>query len=144
VTSRLRGFGTIRARSGVVVDNLLLYVTGGFAFAKFDRTASGAFFAGKNGCESFCAEAFEQSRTRWGWTAGVGAEWALWSNWSIKSEFLYARFQRDEQTVFCTVFCETPRNFRFESNDSLWTTRIGLNYRFGDYGKGPVGVRAAY
>ena len=54
VTSRLRGFGSIRTRSGVVVDNLLLYVTGGLAFAKFERTASGAFFAGKCGAVSLC------------------------------------------------------------------------------------------
>jgi hypothetical protein len=33
VSSSLQSFGTVRARSGVIVDNLLLYVTGGLAYA---------------------------------------------------------------------------------------------------------------
>ena len=36
--SRLRGLGSLRTRAGVVVDNLLIYVTGGLAFANFSRT----------------------------------------------------------------------------------------------------------
>ena len=108
MTSRLRGFGSIRARSGVVVDNLLLYVTGGLAFAKFERTASGAFFAGKYGCTYSCTEAFEQSRTRWGWTAGVGAEWALWSNWSIKSEFSMLASKETNRRSFARSFVKPP------------------------------------
>src|SRR5262249_52718715 len=31
--TRVEGFGTLRTRTGVVVDQLLLYVTGGFAWA---------------------------------------------------------------------------------------------------------------
>jgi outer membrane immunogenic protein len=38
VSNRLNGFGTVRARTGVVVDNVLIYVTGGFAWANFDRS----------------------------------------------------------------------------------------------------------
>jgi hypothetical protein len=32
---------------------------------------------------------------------------------------------------------------RFEDQDSVWTTKIGLNYRFGGnyLGKGPVAAR---
>src|SRR5262245_44014630 len=36
--SRMRWFGTARVRGGMVFDNLLLYLTGGLAYAKFDRT----------------------------------------------------------------------------------------------------------
>ena len=37
VTSKLQWFGTLRARTGIVVDNLMLYATGGIACANFDR-----------------------------------------------------------------------------------------------------------
>src|SRR5262249_58934093 len=37
VSSTLKEFGTVRARTGFVVNNLLLYVTGGVAGARFDR-----------------------------------------------------------------------------------------------------------
>ena len=44
-------------------------------------------------------ETFEHRRTRWGWVAGFGTEWAINQNWSIKSEVNYARFERDETFV---------------------------------------------
>jgi outer membrane immunogenic protein len=137
ISSRFRGIGTVKARTGVVVDNLLLYVTGGFAFANFNRSFSVTDPGGGN------IETFEHSRTRWGWVAGFGTEWAINQNWSIKSEVNYARFERDESSFTCVVFCGTPHTVRFEDQDSVWTTKIGLNYRFGGnyLGKGPVAAR---
>ena len=32
----MRWFGTVRARTGIVVDNVLLYATGGLAYARFN------------------------------------------------------------------------------------------------------------
>ena len=136
VSSRLRGLGTIRARTGIVVDNLLLYVTGGLAFADFRRSYT------LTDADDPVSETFAYNSNRWGWTAGIGTEWAWTNNWSIKSEVLYARFGKDERTFSCTNpdFCtEGPESKRFDHHDSLWTTRIGINYRFGDFGKGPVG-----
>jgi outer membrane immunogenic protein len=39
VDSKMKWFGTLRTRGGIVVDNILLYVTGGLAYANFDRTS---------------------------------------------------------------------------------------------------------
>ena len=61
--------------------------------------------------------------------AGFGTEWAINQNWSIKSEVLYARFEKDENSFTCTVFCANEPK-RFEYHDSVWSTKIGLNYRF--------------
>lgn len=36
-SSKEKWFGTLRSRTGVVVDNVLLYLTGGLAWANFDR-----------------------------------------------------------------------------------------------------------
>jgi opacity protein-like surface antigen len=71
ISSQLRAIGTIRARTGVVFDNVLLYVTGGLAYANFERNVTGHDIDGER------IDVFESSRTRWGWVAGFGAEWAI-------------------------------------------------------------------
>jgi outer membrane immunogenic protein len=130
ISSRMRWFGTVRARTGVVVDNLLLYVTGGLAYARFNRDYT--VFEDAPATTAI----FSSSRTRWGWVAGVGTEWAFTNNLSLKSEFLYMRFADDDRsftgTTFNGVNFGVPgRNYVFGNQDEAWITRIGLNYRFG-------------
>jgi outer membrane immunogenic protein len=128
--SKMRWFGTVRGRTGIVVDNLLLYVTGGLAYAKVNRNLTVFEDAPAT------SASFSSSHTRWGWTAGVGTEWAISGNWSLKSEFLYMRF-RDDDTSFGAVtvgavnFGVPGRSYSFNHNDEVWVSRIGLNYRFG-------------
>jgi outer membrane immunogenic protein len=124
VTSKLRWFGTARVRTGIVVDNLLLYVTGGLAYANFKRDLT--FFEDNDPT----TEVFSRSRTRLGWTAGVGTEWAINANWSLKSEFLYMQFEKDEVSQTSAVIFPGTTT-RFQHDDSVWVSRIGLNYRFG-------------
>jgi outer membrane immunogenic protein len=132
-SSDLKWFGTARARTGVVVDNLLLYVTGGLAWAKFDRNLVYTVGAGAG----LTGEAFSSDKTRIGFALGVGTEWSWGNNWSLVSELLYMGFEKDGQNYNCTraatcggaAFVGTP--FRYEHQDSVWVTRIGLNYRFG-------------
>jgi outer membrane immunogenic protein len=130
IESRMKWFGTVRARTGVVVDNLLLYVTGGLAYARFNRD----FTVFEDAPAT--AAVFSSSRTRWGWTAGVGTEWSFAPNWSLKSEFLYMRFVDDEQTFSAVTinginFGVPGRSYAFNNNDEAWVTRIGINYRWG-------------
>ena len=127
VESRLRWFGTARTRAGLVVDDVLLYVTGGLAFAKFDRTWT--FF--QDGGPS--SAVFSSDKTRLGWTAGVGAEWQFAPHWSLKSEVLYMRFEQNDVTVAgnsAIGIGTTGVSYRLDSNDSMWVTRAGVNYRF--------------
>jgi outer membrane immunogenic protein len=136
VSSRLRGLGTVRARTGVVVDNLLIYVTGGLAFAHLRRSAS------QIDLNAPLTETFESNKNKWGWTLGVGTEWAMWGNWSLQSEVLFAKFEKDETSFTCSaaITCGPPGELkRFDHHDSVWISKIGLNYRFG----GP-GVVAKY
>jgi outer membrane immunogenic protein len=122
-TSKFRWFGTTRIRTGVVVDNLLLYVTGGLAYANIKRDA--LFF--DNGS---LQETFSSDKTRFGWTAGAGTEWAINHNWSLKSEFLYMQFEKDQTTHTSNILFSNFK-FRLKNEDSAWVGRIGLNYRFG-------------
>ena len=114
MSSSIQSYGTLRTRTGLVIDNLLLYVTGGLALASID-------FNGASG-----ATAFSFSDTRWGWTAGIGTEWALGRNLSFKSEILYMNF--DDKNY--TAVTAGGTRFAFTVDDSLWVGRVGLNYRF--------------
>src|SRR5262249_46115329 len=73
-------------------DKTLLYVTGGGAWAKIDTSE---FLAGGSP-----ANGHQESNTRSGWTVGAGIEYALGYGWSVKSEYLYVKF--DDYTNFTT------------------------------------------
>jgi hypothetical protein len=104
-------------------------------YGSFDR----AYALTDNVGGVFVTETFASKKTKWGWTLGVGTEWAMWNNWSLKSEVLYAAFENDSNTF--TSVLNGPPGRNFDHQDNVWISRIGLNYRFGDWGKG---VRAAY
>jgi outer membrane immunogenic protein len=130
-SSRENWFGTLRTRSGIVVDNLLLYVIGGLAWANFDRNLTYTVVNPPN------AQAFSSSNTRLGFVVGFGTEWAFSQNWSITSEVLYMGFKKDQQSFSCSIgvceVAETRVPYRYEFTDSQWVTRIGVNYRFNGY-----------
>jgi outer membrane immunogenic protein len=117
VTSRFDTLVTGRVRTGVVLDNLLLYVTGGVAGGHFKTDWTNSF-------DGFATI----KEWRWGWTAGFGTEWAWTPNVSLKSEVLYVDFvDRDHRVVF------SPGTFaaNFKHSDSAWISRIGVNVKFG-------------
>lgn len=117
-------FGTLRARAGVVVDNLLLYVTGGFAYARNKHTWD--FFQDSPAA----LETFKSHNTRYGGVGGFGAEWAFGCNFSIKGEVLYVRFGEDNRRVISRIH-NPGVSYRFNSHDSLYLARIGINYIWG-------------
>jgi outer membrane immunogenic protein len=126
-------FGTVRGRlGGLATDQLLLFVTGGLAYANVKSDANIDEFAGAG--RQFRATADE---LRYGWTVGAGAEWKFAPNWSLKGEYLYYDLGnytiRGNQT--------NPVNgidfatYRFSTRGSI--ARAGINYQFG----GPVVAR---
>jgi outer membrane immunogenic protein len=134
VSSKLRGFGTLRTRTGVVVDNLLIYVTGGLAFGRFHRNWT-------VGTGTDIEQTLETSRTRWGGVVGFGTEWDWGGGWSIRAETLYLKFQKDTATFASVLEEEGNVTKNFESKDDVWTSRIGISYRFGGFGKSPTATR---
>jgi outer membrane immunogenic protein len=128
MTSRMKWFATARTRTGIVVDNLLLYVTGGLAVAQFDRSN----FYNDDGDTLLVGT----NRTRIGWVAGVGTEWQISPNWTLGGEFLYMGFEKQDVTFTCTgAICDTEgQPFRYRFNDAAWISRVSLNYRWGGRG----------
>ena len=77
-------FGTVRARLGYSVNNVLFYGTGGLAYGEMDVTQK---LAAENGTES---ATWKGSTNGWnlGWTLGGGIEYAA-DRWVLGAEYLY-------------------------------------------------------
>jgi outer membrane immunogenic protein len=115
ITTRADWLATARLRSGVALDNLLIYATGGVAAARIRTTWSEA------------PNTITFGETRFGWVAGLGTEWAWSRNVSFKFETLYVGFtDRDRSFTIAG-----PATFNFRHSDSMWISRIGLAYRWG-------------
>ena len=107
--TKLPWFGTARGRLGYAGwDRWLPYFTGGAAFGNVKMTP---------------ANGTDESKTKFGWTAGVGIEYAFLGNWSAKLEYLYADLGS----------LDTAAGFGYSSDNVSFTANIlrgGINYRF--------------
>jgi outer membrane immunogenic protein len=116
----------------LVTPALLLYGSGGLAVA--DVKASYLF------TDTFdtARESATVSSTRYGWTAGVGGEYALMNGWSIKAECLHVDLGRASTTstnLTTVTFGPFPTSvFTHIVNLTSDIGRVGINYKFG----GPV------
>jgi outer membrane immunogenic protein len=147
VSNSLDYLGTVRARLGVTpTPNVLVYSTGGLAFGGV-RSNTQINFTNDGGATPG-ATSGSFSDTRYGWTAGAGAEWMFGANWTAKLEYLYydlgtASYATGGYAVdvgptrfpgFGIETIATRTSTRFEGS----IVRVGLNYKFGD---GPVVAR---
>ncbi|MGY6569207.1 MAG: outer membrane protein, partial [Salinarimonas sp.] len=122
-SSRLDWLGTVRARAGVAVDRVFFYGTGGLAFGAPDQRLvltgpAGVTHRGTN------------SDTRFGWTLGAGAEFAMMDNLTLKAEYLYYDLGRNSVTAAATAVgpAGTSNTARFENTGHI--ARVGMNFRF--------------
>jgi outer membrane immunogenic protein len=116
ITSRLNGVVTTRARAGIVMDSVLLYVTAGLAAAHTLTT-----YLNRVG------DQFTFNGWGWGWVAGVGGELAVSSNISLRTEVLYVEVADRTYTFVSPTL--GPGNFTH--SDSAWSGRVGLNVKLG-------------
>ena len=106
-TVKIDSLGTVRLRAGYAFDNFLLYGTGGVAWAKTDNQYFGGFIV--------------SDRPFLGWAAGIGAEYAISSLWSVKGEYLRIKFNANETDYVGLVTLREIAGYD--------VFRIGLNYR---------------
>ena len=93
---------SLRLRGGwLATPSILFYLTGGLAVAHLDATstcsitptaavsncAPGNYFGGTLG-----PAVITHSGTKLGWTAGLGVDMWLWSNWMVRMHYRYADF----------------------------------------------------
>jgi outer membrane immunogenic protein len=108
---------TLRGRLGFTWDRALIYGTGGAAFAGTSVTVCGPVL---------CAS---DSRSRVGWVAGVGVEYAVWEGVSLKVEYLHADFgtaRYIDQSVVGPGFTIVTRDVLLTDD----IVRAGINWRF--------------
>lgn len=128
--------GTVRGRIGYSWDRFMLYATAGGAYGS--TIAPGQLFIPAVGY--FGVRSGNNGGMMFGWTAGVGAEYALTDSWSIKAEYLYADLGR--KTL---VYVDPPSgviNGQVPTNTRAHILRAGVNYHF-NWGS-PAAVAARY
>ena len=118
--------GTATARAGYAGwDRSLWYVRGGVAFDESKILLScnnGPFnLLGLPNCSQ------GQTQTRVGWTVGVGSEFALAQNWTVRSETNYFDMGDKRLTVPSgPIGAAVP----VDVSEKGFITTVGLNYRF--------------
>jgi outer membrane immunogenic protein len=139
-STKLKSFGTLTGRLGIVIDRALVYIKGGGAWGDFNHSillttcTFGACFDG--------AWSGSRSESRWGATAGVGVEYAFWNNWSAKIEYDYMDFgtKNIEITLTDPVHAGVVQNVWLDDRERVHVIKAGLNYRFNWWG-GPIVTR---
>ena len=119
-------FGTVRGRAGFVVDRVLFYGTGGFAYG---GVRSSFRTADLGNVEPVVGSS---SGTRIGWAAGAGIEWAVGTNWTIRAEYLHVDLGSTDVQGLTIPSPTELITYRYDHNFDA--ARIGINYKFG----GPV------
>ena len=111
--------GTIRARFGYVANSILVYETIGVAFAH-----NKVLLAFPNAAVQAAAGAsqlnYSDDHVSAGVAAGVGAEWALARNATMKVEYLYTAFQPRQ------YFSATDQGMMIGTHTH--SMRVGLNW----------------
>jgi len=112
VTDTIRSMGTVRGRLGYAFDQVLVYGTGGYAWAdnRISATLLGVSIA--------------DSHFHSGWTLGAGVEVLFAPKWSVKAEYLYRSFEGQ------TYFAATLPPGVASGTINLNSVQVGVNYHF--------------
>jgi outer membrane immunogenic protein len=117
-SQKVSWFGTVRGRVGLASVDWLLYLTGGYAYARLETDAVASAGA--------VTAAHTQDEIRNGWTAGGGIEVLLSQNWTAKIEYLYLDFGEVTSTWVLTGLPSVTDVARLRMN----VVRAGVNFKF--------------
>jgi outer membrane immunogenic protein len=144
VSQKMGWIGTTRVRLGLPFNNVLVYGTGGVAYAGLHDTFFQSNIAG-GGLVNFGAS---DSTTQVGWTAGGGLEYKF-GQWSLKGEALYYDLGTHSLAANCLTAAGASCSIPVTAPPTIFTTnfkdqgvmaRVGLNYHFNWLG-GPIATR---
>ncbi|MGZ3409161.1 MAG: carbohydrate porin [Xanthobacteraceae bacterium] len=106
-------FGTTRIRVGYAYGNWLPFVTGGFAWGKTrinQYDSEGEVLALK-------------PANQWGWTTGLGIEYALTGRWTAKLEYDYIKLGATTYDLL------PPAPAQLVVDPNIHVVKVGFNYR---------------
>ena len=116
---------TATGKLGYAWDRVLLYGKGGFAWVS--NSNSSATIAGT-------PFGVSSNSTNWGWTGGIGVEWAFAGNWSVRAEYDYIALQNQTFGVSSNAPLPFTSDTISVNNRSIQMVTAGLNYKI--YGGG--------
>jgi outer membrane immunogenic protein len=124
-SQRIPWFGTVRGRLGITPfdPHFMIYGTGGFAYGEVRH--DGLFLG-------------SWSRTKTGWTAGGGVEWAFLPNWSAKVEYLYTDLSSGGWNGGGWGWGGGWGGNNWGTHTRFHTVRAGVNYHFNLFNPSPV------
>jgi outer membrane immunogenic protein len=112
---------TFTGRIGYAHDHLLFYVKGGGAWMSED-------FKQLSVTVPVCVGTpCTGSNSTWGWTAGAGGEFAIDPHWSVRLEYAFLDFPKNEAV---TTSNGVSAN-RFHLTRTFDLIKFGVNYKFG-------------
>jgi high affinity Mn2+ porin len=127
--------GTLRGRLGYAFGPLLVYGTGGYAWAEeqVSRTQVAGTVVG-----GMATPGTEETRRpfRSGWVAGAGIETKVGGNWTANLEYLFTDL--GSHSVTFPAGAQT-----FASDLTLQNVRLGLNYQLGQAGDKETSARSS-
>ncbi len=115
---------SIRGRVGYAWDRVLIYATGGVAFAELNAHLQTIL-----GYDSV-------SNTRTGWTIGGGIEYAISNNWSVRAEYRYAQFGHSTlvgNSFFGIEFCHDCSATNLSRTVNENRVNVGFSYKFDSF-----------
>ena len=123
--THVHGFATLTARLGyLITPALLLYGKGGVAWVEEDHTLD-------DNVEGVVFHSDTGHIRRTGWDAGVGLEWMFVPGFSAFVEYDHMGFgHRDDRFVDCCF------SFNEHVRQDVDKVVVGVNWRFGGFGKG--------
>jgi outer membrane immunogenic protein len=125
-SSNINAQGSIRGRLGfALLDRMMVYGTGGLAFANVENAYSAALPPGNVFGAPAGLSTPSFSEIRWGWTLGAGVEYAITSNITARVEYRYTNLSSYKNV---TSFLDAG-SFS-EQDPDFHTIRIGASYRF--------------
>ncbi|HTC21611.1 MAG TPA: outer membrane beta-barrel protein [bacterium] len=119
-------FATLRLRSGFTpLYRLWIYGTGGLAYGSVDYSATTDYRPARDNYYPI-----SYSKTKLGWTAGIGAEWVTDWNWSVKIEDIYYDLGDESAVVSPSPSPDPPYQVGYLWHTQINVVRIGVNYKF--------------
>jgi opacity protein-like surface antigen len=118
--NKIDTFGTVRGRFGYTWNNVLLYGTGGFAWAH-EQLARTQQIGADNLATPGTVESPSGIGT--GWVAGGGIEWGITPNWVARLEYLH--LDLGSQSFTFPLAAQ-----RVDATATIDAVRLGLNYKF--------------
>jgi opacity protein-like surface antigen len=118
--TKIKSLGTVTGRIGAAFDRSLVYVLGGWAWARENH---------ENFCNLCGLLNWTASETRSGWTVGVGGEYAFAGAWSAFLQYNYMNFGTRNDRFIASLSSVPP--FTEDIRQNLNVVKVGVNYKFG-------------